>query len=382
MCKHLALSGVSIDFVLPYSAEHGIDFMNITAASPIKANTFMGLGGAYDTFCSYCMSVSCEHAYPKDLRAQQQLFANFVEQHAATSDADVIHMHDWLTFEAGMKAKQVTGKPLIAHVHATEFDRSGEFGGNPLVHEIEYNGLLMADRIIAVSQITKDIIAREYGIPSDKIEVVHNSIDTTELDRTTPESTYVYLREMKARGYKVVVSLGRLTVQKGLTYMLKAAQQAIHQNPKLLFLIAGSGEQRDELLELSANLGIAHNIIFTGFIRGSRWRDAYAIGDMFVMPSVSEPFGLTALEAAGLGNAILLSKQSGVGEMLKNTLRFDYWDTDKFANYMVSIANYPELQHELQHNAMREFEHFSWHAAAEKCHDLYRQHTLQQGVLV
>jgi glycosyltransferase involved in cell wall biosynthesis len=382
LCKHLALKGVDIDFVLPYDAEHDIKFMQVVPAIPITAQEFINLAGAYDTFCNSCTSSTCEHAYPTDLRGRQRRYGAFIEQYVKTAQLDAIHMHDWLTFEAGVKAKQITGKPLIAHVHATEFDRSGEHFGNPLVHDIEYNGLLMADRIIAVSKFTKDLIVREYGIPEDKIEVVYNSIDKGELDHTTTESTYIYLSEMKKLGYKVVINLGRLTVQKGVTYLLQAAQKVLDVDNKVLFLIIGAGELRDELLEQAADLGIAQNIIFTGFLRGSRWRDAYAVGDMFVMPSVSEPFGITALEAAGYGNALLLSKQSGVCEVLRSILKFDYWDTQKLADYILAVAKHDVLRGQLVSDVGQEFGKVSWHDAATQCRRMYDNYAQPSGVLV
>lgn len=372
LSRALAAQGVDIDFVLPYDAPHDIDFMKVTPALPITAEKLANLGGAYDSYCYHCESEICEHASPKDLRGQQKRYTEFVEKHLEDNNADVIHAHDWLTFEAGVRAKQITKKPLIAHVHATEFDRSGEHSGNPLVHEIEYNALHLADRVVAVSQVTKDIIVREYGIPADKVHVVHNSIDPHELADVTFQGSYVYLEEMKKRGYKVVVSLGRLTVQKGLRYLVQAAERVVRVNDKVLFLVAGDGELRDELIEQAAESGIAHNIIFTGFLRGQRWRDAYAIGDMFVMPSVSEPFGLTALEAAGTGNAVLLSKQSGAGEVLRSVLKFDFWDIDRLANYILAVADQPVLRHTLMQNVQNEFSRLSWQDVADKCQDLYK----------
>ena len=372
LSRALAVQGVDIDFVLPYDAPHDINFMKVTPAMPIAAEKLSNLGGVYDSYCYHCESEACEHATPKDLRGQQKRYTEFVEKYLLKQNPDIIHAHDWLTFEAGMRAKQITGKPLIAHIHATEFDRSGEHRGNPLVHEIEYNALHMADRVVAVSQVTKDIIVREYNIPADKVMVVHNSIDPDDFSDVGFAGSYMYLEEMKKRGYKVVVSLGRLTVQKGLHYLIQAAGRVVNVNDKVLFLIAGDGELRNELIEQSAELGVAHNVIFTGFLRGQRWREAYAIGDMFVMPSVSEPFGLTALEAAGTGNAVLLSKQSGAGEVLQSVLKFDFWDTDKLANYILAVAEQPVLQQTLMQNVQSEFSRLSWREVADKCQAIYK----------
>ncbi len=371
MAKQLAIKGVSIDFVVPYKADHKIEFMKVHSAIDATPAAIQ-LPGAYESACYTCEDPDlCEHVPPTTLRAQQARYTKHVEKMIAKETPDVIHAHDWLTFEAGMRAKELTGKPLIAHVHATEFDRSGEHHGNPLVHEIEYSGLMMADKIIAVSQITKDLIVKEYGIPADKIEVVHNNIDINSIEPIDNANTYVYIEEMKKRGYKVVVSVGRLTVQKGLNYLLDAARRAIYIEPKLLFLIAGSGELRDELLARSAELGIAENVLFTGFVRGKAWRDAYAIGDMFVMPSVSEPFGLVALEAAGYNNALLLSKQSGVAEILVNKLTYDFWDTQRLADQIAAIAQHETLKETLLAQAAAEYKTFSWQKATDKLLAIY-----------
>lgn len=382
LSRALSERGAAIDFVLPYDAPHDIEFMKITPAMPVTPEKIANLGGAYDSFCYHDEAEECDHTTPTDLRGQQERYTRFVEQYLLKQNPDIIHAHDWLTFEAGMRAKQITGKPLIAHVHATEFDRSGEHRGNPLVHDIEYNALHMADRVVAVSQVTKDIIVREYDIPADKVEVVHNSIDPADFAPVTSTGSYLYLEEMKKRGYKVVVSLGRLTVQKGLRYLIQAAARVLSKNDKVLFVIAGDGELRNELIEQAAELGIAHNIIFTGFLRGQRWRDAYAIGDMFVMPSVSEPFGLTALEAAGTGNAVLLSKQSGAGEVLRSVLKFDFWDTDKLANQILAVAQHDVLRTALIQNAQSEFDRLSWFDVADKCHAMYYGLRSQEAVSV
>ena len=263
--------------------------------------------------------------------------------------------------EAGVRVKAVTGKPLVVHVHATEFDRAGGHRGNPLIHDIECYSLQIADRIFAVSQITKDIICREYGIPASKVEVMHNALDPAELSRTTVMSNnYTYIRKMQEMGYTTVVSIGRLTVQKGLAYLMQAAALAISKNPKLLFVISGSGEQRDQLIAMAADLGISDRVIFTGFVRGVQFRELYELADMFVMPSVSEPFGITALEAAFYDTALLLSRTSGAGEVLRSIMRFDYWDTRKLADQIVGISLSDALKSELVEGVKREYLSYDW----------------------
>ena len=371
MSRALADCGVDIDFVVPYSAEHpNIDFMNVYAATHLEASKD-GFG-AYDD-----LGTSDKQAYDCGLggmRAVQRRYNCFVKEFVKQHPPDAIHAHDWLTMEAGIIAKQQCNAPLIVHVHATEFDRSGENEGNPLVHEIEQQGLLMADRIIAVSHITKDIIVKNYHIPPEKIEVVYNAIDLDELPpHEYDQGTYQYLEDLKKEGYIIVGALTRLTVQKGLTYLIRAVAEAINQHQKIALLLSGSGEQRDELVALAAHLGISDKVVFTGFVRGRQWRDAYHLIDVFVMSSVSEPFGLTALEAAHHDTALLISRQSGVGEVLHNILRFDYWDTNKLARQIVMLARSPALLEILKEDVKTEYAQLSWHDAAQHCLKLYKQ---------
>lgn len=377
MAKALADEGADIDFVLPYRAEHPAadKFMHVEAATDLppavdKEGNYIAMG-AYSGTCAICGRRNCQHvrAYGKGLTAATHQYADRVENMVRRRHAhpDIIHAHDWLTMEAGARAKSATGSPLVVHVHATEFDRAGGHNGNPLIHDIEYFGLQAADRIFAVSQITKDIIVRNYGIPADKVEVVHNSIDPNELSRVTVQTdNYAYLRKMQSLGYKIVANIGRLTVQKGLSYLVEAAALAISKNPKLIFVISGSGELRNQLIELAADLGISDHVIFTGFIRGARFRELYEIADMFVMPSISEPFGLTPLEAAYYDTAILLSKTCGVGEVLNNVMRFDYWDTRKLADQIVGISLSPALHQTLVKNVKQEYLRCNWGDVARK----------------
>ncbi|MDR0957327.1 MAG: glycosyltransferase family 4 protein [Candidatus Nomurabacteria bacterium] len=385
MSKALARRGAKVRFVLPYSAEHpdAEEFMDVCHAEDIpplidENGNYIAMG-AYSGCCTWCSgSRTCEHVYKygSGFVEATRKYAEQVDKMVRRKKMQphVVHAHDWLTMEAGVRVKIATGAPLVVHVHATEFDRAGGQYGNPLIHEIEYHGLQLADRIIAVSQITKDIIVREYHIPADKIEVIHNSLDPDELARTTVgTNNYTYIREMKSRGYTIVTNIGRLTIQKGLMYLVEAAALAASRNPKLLFVISGTGEQRDELIARAADLGISDRVIFTGFVRGAKFRELYEISDIFVMPSISEPFGLTALEAAHYGNAVLLSKTSGVGEILGNVMRFDYWDTRKLADEIINISLSPALKTELIDNVMREYLKFSWYDVAERIMGEYQK---------
>jgi glycogen(starch) synthase len=373
MSKALALQGADIDFVVPYKASHpDASFMRIHAATPLSPLERYGLG-TYDSNMLLERELTAADASNlKDMRGVQKRYIQFVENLVEDMQPDAIHAHDWLTMEAGMRAKQLTNAPLIIHVHATEFDRSGEHSGNPIVHEIEQQALLMADRIIAVSNITKNIIVHRYGIPADKVEVIHNAIDIDSFGYHNYDfDTYRYLEALKSEGYTVVATVTRFTIQKGLTHFLKAAARASEKYSKLVFLLAGDGELRNELMQLSADLGIADKVFFTGFVRGKQWRDAYSVADIFVMSSVSEPFGLTALEAAHHDAALIISKQSGVGEVLQSIMRYDFWDTDKLADQIVGVAASQSLSSELRQNIKHEYARISWHDVARRCIQLY-----------
>lgn len=375
LAKALALKGTTIDFVVPYSAPHeNIDFMKIHNATKLSPLERYGLG-AYDS--KYLLSAKeGEELGPlKDIRDVQRHYTRYVERHIedTASEYDAIHAHDWLTMEAGIRAKELTDAPLIVHVHSTEFDRSGGKSGNPIAREIEYQGLIMADRIIAVSEVTKDIIISEYGIPADKIEVVYNAIDPKSLDDgyVYDGRTYTYLESLKSEGYTIISAVTRLTIQKGLTNLMQAVAKASSKYDRLALLLAGDGEQRNELIALASELGISDKIFFTGFVRGKQWRDAYSVSDIFVMSSVSEPFGLTALEAAHHDTALIITKTSGVAEVLNSIFTYDFWDVDRLADQIVGIATSNALQSSLKNNVMNEYARLSWHDVAEQLINMY-----------
>lgn len=384
LAKALAIKGTSIDFVVPYKAKHeAIDFMNIHHATDLSPLERYGMG-AYDSRHILNLPDENDPTVLNDIRAVQRQYTRFVEQLTREKDRsyDAIHAHDWLTMEAGIRAKQVTDAPLIVHVHSTEYDRSGGGYGNPIAREIEYQGLIVADRIIAVSEVTKRIIIEQYGIPADKIEVAHNAIDAAsfndgyEYDRRT----YTYLEGLKSEGYTVITAITRFTIQKGLANLLYAFAKACEKYDRLALLLAGDGEQRDELISLAADLGIADKVFITGFVRGKQWRDAYSVADVFVLSSVSEPFGLTALEAAHHDNALILTHQSGVSEVIQAAFKYDFWDVDRLADQLVGIATSEALQHSLKTDVSKEYARISWQDVADKCMRLYK--TARTGVLV
>ncbi|MBQ9018437.1 glycosyltransferase family 4 protein [Candidatus Saccharibacteria bacterium] len=375
MARALSREGADIDFVVPYEAEHSnIDFMRILPATHL--DPIYRFGGAYENMKIYDKTIPTPSGNDfVSIRDVQKSYQEFVSKYLSEYKPDIIHAHDWLTYEAGILAKKSAGKPLIAHVHATEFDRAGMHVGNPLIHEIEYEGLMLADEIIAVSESTKRIIHEKYHIPLSKIDVVYNSLDE-DYEKSAyhfSDQTYNYITSMKAMGYTIVSTVGRLTVQKGLHNFLHAAALALENSPKLLFVIAGDGEERNSLISLAASLGISENVIFTGFIRGKKLRDIYSLSDIFVMSSISEPFGLTALEAAHHGDALILSKQSGVSEIIWSSLKYDFWDEQKLADEIIALSSYPALSHTLKQNIIKEYQQISWNDIAKKCLKIYNK---------
>ena len=372
LCKALSKKSVDIEFILPYTADHKIDFMRVNAAHPQDVKEVLKSGIAYDSFRYVKETGEVEWV---DMAGQSALFEHAVAKIAEVAEFDVIHAHDWLTCRAAMRAKEVSGRPLIVHMHSIEADRAGGHGkGNPLVREIEGMAMMLADRVIAVSNHTKDAIIREYGIPADKIEVVHNSIDLEDWPPLEGENVYKYLTKMKQHGYRVVEYCGRVTVQKGLTNLIYAAKEVVARAPKTLFLIVGNGEQEHELMELAAQLGISQNVLFAGFQRGKYLRDAFGVGDLFVLPSISEPFGLTPMEAIGYGTPALVTRQSGVSEVLMNCLKVDFWDVNEMANQITAVVQNDALRDELHANSYREYERLSWDKAAHRLTEVYEHH--------
>ncbi|MGB4800271.1 MAG: glycosyltransferase family 4 protein [Candidatus Saccharimonadales bacterium] len=385
MCKQLARTGAQIEFVLPYTADFAhIDFMKINPALPHNVDAVIGgqAGSTYDSqYFEYVQNDGSKRGVAMD--EHQRNYAAYVSRLVELGEYDVIHAHDWLTFRAALAAKQATGLPLFVHIHSTEYDRSGGTSGNPMVREIEYLGLQLADKIFAVSQATKDTIVREYDISPDKIEVVRNAMELEqhELYEDTSDTAFSYLARMKEAGYGVVVSAGRLTIQKGLTHLLHAFQKVVHERPKSLLLIVGPGEQYHELIELSAELGLSASVIFTGHLNGTgkQWRDAFRVGNLFVMPSVSEPFGLTPFEALAQKTPALISKQTGASEILQSVLKVDYWDTTEMANQIIAVLDHRGLEETLAAEGHAELlkqswqkpvqtvlRHYHWHAAERK----------------
>ena len=308
------------------------------------------------------VGVGAEDGYDGDLMGKIHAYAERCVGLTRRELFDIIHAHDWMTFPAAMAIAEFSGRPMIVHIHATEFDRSGEWG-NPRVYNIERRGMHAAARVIAVSERTKQIIVDRYDVPAWKVAVVHNGIDF---------EPRVALRPRKPGRDKVVLFLGRITRQKGPEYFIRAAARVAERVKNVKFVVAGSGDQLPYMIRLAEELGIRDRVDFKGFLQGSEVDRAYDMADVYAMPSVSEPFGLTALEAARHGVPVILSKDSGAAEVLKRgTLKVDFWDVEMMAKMIVAVLHYPGLADTLRRESLFEIEGLTWEAAARKCIRLY-----------
>ena len=274
---------------------------------------------------------------------------------------DVIHAHDWLTYFAGIAAKRVSGKPLVVHMHATEFDRSGE-NINRRVYAIEKAGMQAADRVIAVSELTRRIVIGKYGIPAEKVVTVHNAVRFGESEDAVPE---------RAVKDKVVTFLGRITYQKGPDYFVEAAAKVLQRVPDVRFVMAGSGDLMNHVVRRVAQLGIADRFHFTGFLKGGEVQRLFRLSDVYVMPSVSEPFGISPLEAMRSGVPVIISRQSGVAEVLDYAIKVNYWDVDALADAIYGLLTYPALGRMFASKGLEEVTGLKWTNAAAKIKTVY-----------
>ncbi|UZD20965.1 glycosyltransferase family 4 protein [Algoriphagus halophytocola] len=299
--------------------------------------------------------------YGKDLLMEVSRYALVAAQIAKNKDHQIIHAHDWLSFPAGIAAKEISGKPLIAHVHATEFDRSGE-SVNQTVYDIERAGMEAADHVLAVSQLTKNTIVNKYGIPAHKVSVLHNAV----LDASIIKSKY-----NKKVPEKIVTFLGRITFQKGPEYFVEAAKKVIQRDPNVRFVMAGNGDLLNRMIDRVAELRMGTKFHFTGFLKGDDVDHMYAISDVYVMPSVSEPFGISPLEAVRHNTPVIISKQSGVAEVLTNAIKIDFWDIDSMADSIFALLHYDGISRMFKELGIEELKKLKWEHVAEKLVTVY-----------
>ncbi len=301
--------------------------------------------------------------YGKDLIMEVSRYALVAGQIAKNKAHDLIHAHDWLSFPAGIAAKSISGKPLIAHVHATEFDRSGQTV-NQQVYDIERAGMEAADKIIAVSQLTKNTIVSKYGIPAEKVVVVHNAV----LDTSVIKS-----KEEKKVPEKIVTFLGRITFQKGPEYFVEAAAKVLGKDDNVRFVMAGSGDLLNTMVERVAELRIGTKFHFTGFLKGNDVDKMFALSDVYVMPSVSEPFGISPLEAVRHNTPVIISKQSGVAEVLQNAVKVDFWDIDAMADAIFALLHYDGISKMFKEMGREELKRLKWEHVAERVIKIYKE---------
>jgi glycosyltransferase involved in cell wall biosynthesis len=301
--------------------------------------------------------------YGKDLMEEVSRYAIIASVLASQNNFDLIHAHDWLTYPAGIAAKSVSGKPLVIHVHATEFDRSGE-NVNQNVYDIERKGMEAADKIICVSNYTRNIVINRYGIDESKVFTVHNAVEfdkdfnSKEWEKSVPE--------------KVVTFLGRVTFQKGPDYFVEAANKVLSKYPNVRFVMAGSGDMLNRMIRRVAELRIGHKFHFTGFLKGDDVNRMFMQSDLYVMPSVSEPFGISPLEAMRASVPVIISKQSGVSEVLKYAIKIDFWDIDAMADAIYGIISYDALSRFFRRNGQEEVMHLKWENAAYQVKGIYQ----------
>jgi len=304
--------------------------------------------------------------YGGDMYAEVHRYAAVAAELAKNEQFDIVHAHDWMTYPAGIVIAAMSGKPLIVHVHSTEFDRSGE-NVNQMIYDIERRGMERADKIITVSYFTRNIIINRYGISGEKVEVVHNGVERNGNGSLTLDNSGIKKDE------KIVLFLGRITMQKGPEYFLRAAKKVLEVMDNVKFVMTGSGDLMHRAIEMAAELGIGSKVVFTGFLQGQAVQKIYQMADLFVMPSVSEPFGLVPLEALDNNVPVIISKQSGVSEVLMHALKVDFWDVNEIANKIIAVLKYPPLNMMLRNCGNFEVRKLQWKDAAEKCVKIYEE---------
>lgn len=339
--------------LIPYIGEE--EFWKLKSTKYSKETRFVQTNNGY--------KIEFSGNYGPGLLNEIRNYALVAEIIARDNQFDIIHAHDWLTFPAGMAAKKISGKPLVVHVHATEFDRSGG-SVNPKVYAIEREGMETADGIIAVSGLTRNIIVEKYGIPAGKITVVYNAVE--------PVTGVLNNGFQKGINGKIVTFLGRITMQKGPEYFIEAAKLLLKKMNNVRFVMAGSGDLMNPMIARVAELGISDHFHFTGFLKGNDVIQMLKMTDVFVMPSVSEPFGIVPLEAMQFNVPVIISNQSGVAEIIENAIKIDFWDTNAMADAIYGILNYTSLAKHFKREGKHEVENLEWVNSAGDVTEVYK----------
>jgi len=403
LTKGLAKNNVDVLFVMPKaSKEEDESFVKIINASDVEVNTrhvhlntfsdkveflevdsklvpYIGMDEYYRIIDQLNSGIFEEEEigekrkytfsgkYTENLMNEVEHYAIVAAEIARNYEFDIIHAHDWLTYKAGIAARKVSGKPLVIHVHATEFDRSSEHNRNDIVYGLEKYGMTEADAVCAVSDLTRNIVINKYGAAPEKVFTLHNAVEPTG-------------KEIVRRKYvdeKIVTFLGRVTFQKGPEYFVEAAKKVLEKVPNVRFVLAGDGDMMAQTISRVAELGIADRFHFTGFLRGSDIDLMFGMSDVYVMPSISEPFGISPLEAMRAHVPTIISKQSGVAEVLTHAIKVDFWDIDGMADAIYGIINYPALSNFFAVKGKEDVDNLKWEHVAKKLKEIY-QHTLNK----
>jgi glycosyltransferase involved in cell wall biosynthesis len=372
LCRALSAQGHAVTFVLPRQVDVQSESVRLLFAdSPpdLAIQPVNALLSPYLDMEAYAQGrVSMESVlYGGDMLDEVRRYAIQAAITTQSSLCDVIHAHDWLSFGAGIEARKVHAVPLIAHVHSTEWDRAGGQALNQRIYDVEREGLHQADGIIAVSHYTREVLVRHYGVSPDAIEVVHNGVDPDAYSASDAALPF------QKGDRKVVLFVGRVTLQKGPDYFLKMARKLLEYRSDILFVIVGTGDMEARLREEAAASGISEQFFFAGFLKGETLAAVYRAADLFVLPSVSEPFGISAMESLMHGTPALISRQSGVSEILSHVLKVDFWDIEEMTNKILAVLEHGVLQAELRIQGQQEARQFTWSASAEKCAAIYRR---------
>lgn len=375
LTRELVKTGVEVIFVLPRRQDTVGDtrFLFADDKRSVSVRTIASNLVPYqsgDSEISYIDHYDV-HGHPvfksRTILEEAHRFAHAASVIATQETFDLIHAHDWTSYLAGVAAKIASGKPLILHVHATSFDQAASNNVDPSIFKIEAEGFAFADRIVTVSQFTRDVLVNKHGVDPAKIDVVHNGCDTYEPPVHEPA-----LASLKAQGKKIILYHGRITIQKGVDYFVRAARKVVDTDPNVVFVISGWGDMTNQIIAQVGSLGLSKHVIFAGALWEEERDKMYQSADLVVMPSVSEPFGLVPLEALQHGTPSLITRQSGVGEVLTHALKVDFWDVDEMANQILAAMRYPVMRRQIVQEGRRDLARMSWREAATKMYGLYR----------
>ncbi|MFN3187986.1 MAG: glycosyltransferase family 4 protein [Candidatus Paceibacteria bacterium] len=376
LTRELTQQGVEVIFVLPKKqptvGSHAFRFADVEQKVKVRPVSsallpYHSAQSVVDSVIGYDSTGRPMYVH-RTILEEVHRFAEQATQIASEETFDIIHAHDWTSYLAGVAAKVVSGKPLILHVHATAFDQAASFNVDPSMYDIEREAFAMADSIVTVSEFTKNIVVEKYGADTKKVTVVHNGCDIHEPIRHEPTLT-----ELKAQGKKIVLYLGRITIQKGVDNFVRAARRVVDVDPNIVFVIAGWGDMTQQIIQQIGALNLSGHVLFAGALWDDDRDRMYQSADLVVMPSVSEPFGLVPLEALQHGTPSIISKQSGVAEVLSHVLKVDFWDVDDMANKIIATLRYDALRMQMKNYGQEELKKLSWKEASHKILLLYRR---------